>query len=296
MIGILSQGRLGNQMFQYAFIYAASKKLNTPFFIYNSNALHYFKLHDDLQKDNRVNILKFALRHFFKSSRIRLSRKTIRYPINWLKDWSVYKNIFIWRNTTNEKNYFLSSIKNNFLYDGYFHSEEYFAHLKEEIFKQFEIKLIYQQDFSVTKSYLFHKKTISMHIRRTDFIDFGNELMGGYNVILPSSYYKNCLALIENINDYNVIFISDDIEFVKSEFGTKHNYFFESNSEIIDFQIILNTNIVVIANSTFSWWAAWLNEKVDKIVYAPNYYLGFKVKKFYPVGIKVKEWKWIDVN
>jgi hypothetical protein len=102
--------------------------------------------------------------------------------------------------------------------------------------------------------------------------------------------------MIPDIDDYNVLFVSDDIAFAKKEFGTKENYFFENNEEIIDFQILLNADILIIANSTFSWWAAWLNNKAGKVIYAPNYFLGFKVKKFSPAGIKVDSWNWIDVN
>lgn len=295
MVGILSQGRLGNQMFQYAFIYAASKKLNTPFFIINHNSLHYFKLHQNLQKNNTKNTFKYAALNFFKKSSIKLSRKTARTPIIWLKNWATYKNIYTWRNTTYGENYLLPCINNNILFDGFFQSEDYFVHLKEEILQQFEIKPVYQQQFKSLKKHIFVKEVIALHIRRSDYIFFGNDDIGGINVALPIDYYKKSLSLIKNKENYNIIFISDDIEFVKNEFGNNFNYYYENNSEIIDFQLLMNANILIIANSTFSWWAAWLNKKDDKIIYAPNYFLGFKIKKFYPAGIKVSNWKWIDV-
>jgi hypothetical protein len=296
MVGIITQGRLGNQMFQYAFIYAISKRINKPFFIISYNSLHYFKLHEDLEKNNTKNILKFIAFNLLKKSTVKLSRKTITEPLRWIKDWVLHKNIFIWHNTTDEKNYLLTYIKDNILYTGFFASENYFIHLKKDIIMQFEIKPNYQIEFNKTKKEILNRKIVALHIRRTDFKFFGNEQMGGTNVILPISYYQKCLTLIENIDEYNVVFISDDIEFVKNQFGMQSNYFYENNSEIIDFQLLLNANIVIIANSTFSWWAAWLNQKTNKIVYAPNYYLGFKVKKFYPAGIKIDNWQWVDFN
>jgi hypothetical protein len=93
-----------------------------------------------------------------------------------------------------------------------------------------------------------------------------------------------------------VVFVSDDIEFAKKTFGLNTNYYFEQNDEITDFQILLNAQELVIANSSFSWWAAWLNRQNNKVVYAPKYYLGFKVNKYYPAGINVNDWNWIDVN
>lgn len=296
MIGILSQGRLGNQMFQYTFIYAASKKLNKPFFIISYNSLHYFKLYEDLEKNNTKNIFKFIVFNLLKKSSVKISRKIIRTPIKWLKEWATHKNIFIWHNTSDENHYLLENIRNNILYSGFFQSENYFKYYDKEIKELFEINSLYSEDFEHKKKNLFEKKVIAIHVRQTDYLNFGNKEIGGMNMTLPINYYKKCLSLISNIDSYNILFISDDIEFVKSQFRPKVNYFYENNDEIIDFQLLLHADILIIANSTFSWWAAWLNQKVNKIVYAPNYFLGFKIKKFYPAGIKINNWNWIDVN
>jgi hypothetical protein len=295
MIGIFAQGRLGNQMFQYAFIYAASKKINTPLFIIKSNSLHYFKLYDELNKNNFTNTLKYIVFNFFQKNQISLSQFTLKKPFEWCFKWLVCKNILTWDNTTDENNYLLEPINKNTLYSGFFQSESYFIHLKKDIQNLFEITPQYQQKFWHNKAYLFNKKTIAIHIRRTDYLHFKIEELGSDNFILPINYYKKCLHSIENTEGYNVLFISDDIEFVKDEFGYKDNYFYEKNTEIIDFQLLLNADILIIANSTFSWWAAWLNKKENKIIYAPNYFLGFKINKFYPAGIKVNDWNWIDV-
>jgi Glycosyl transferase family 11 len=295
MIGMLTQGRLGNQMFQFAFIYAASKQLNTPFFIVNSNSLHYFKLHEELIKNNTKNTLKYCAFNLFKKSRIVLSRLILKKPLEWLINWCIYKNVFNWDNTTNEKGYLLTTIKNNVLYSGYFQSEKYFIEVKKDIQNLFEITPQYKHEFLTEKAYLFAKKTIAIHIRRTDYLHFKIKELGNDNLVLPINYYKKCLNLIGDTEGYNVLFISDDIEFVKKEFSEKDNYFYENNTEIIDFQLLLNADILIIANSSFSWWAAWLNKKINKIIYAPNYFLGFKINRFYPAGIKINDWNWIDV-
>lgn len=296
MVGIITQGRLGNQMFQYAFMYAASKKLNTSFFIFNYNSLHYFKLHNDLEKNNTKNILKYSLSNLLSRGTVNITIETFKKPIKWLFEWSIYKNICTWKNTTDKDKFLLSIFHDNTLYDGFFQSEDYFADISKEIIELFEIKPRFQLEFWQKKNKLFSKKVIAIHIRRTDYLNFGTAEMGGKNMTLPISYYKKCLFLIEDIEQYNIIFISDDIAFTKSQFPHKANYFYENNDEIIDFQILLVADILIIANSTFSWWAAWLNNKNNKIIYAPNYFLGFKIGEFYPAGIKVKSWKWIDVN
>ena len=74
------------------------------------------------------------------------------------------------------------------------------------------------------------------------------------------------------------------------------NVSLEENSEIIDFQLIMNADIAIIANSSFSWWAAYLNAKEHKIVYAPKYWLGFKVDKEIPEKIMSVNWNWINAK
>lgn len=296
MIGVIAKGRMGNQMFQYAFGYAMGRKLNVPFFIYGQTSLHYFKLYEDFKKNNNKYILLYVLNNLFKKSQINFSIKNLKHPINITINRLINKNILEWPNSFNDKKYLLSQVKDNVLYKGFFQSEKYFETRKDDIRKIFEINDQYKKNFKKNKKQLFDKKTVVVHIRRTDYIKYGGEELGGIDMTLPINYYKKCLGMVDKIDDYNIIFVSDDIDFVKNEFGQKKNYFFENNDEITDFQILLNADILIIANSTFSWWAAWLNHKTKKTIYAPNYFLGFKIRKFYPAGIKVNDWKWVDIN
>ncbi len=289
MIGVLSQGRLGNQMFQLAFAFVTGKKLEAPFFIYKANSLHYFELFHDFETINENRIKAYISTNFWQKSRASMFK-------DGYKAWGVNKNVKVWNNLIGSEKYLLEKLEDNCLYDGYFQSEEYYTDFKEEIRELFKIKVEHENSFKSVKDKLFAKKVVAVHIRRTDYVNYGDESLGGTDLTLPVSFYKRSLALIENIENYNVVFVSDDIDFVKKQFGEKSNYFFESNSEIVDFQILLHAHIVVIANSSFSWWAAWLNRNENKIVYAPNYFSGFKIKKFYPSGIKVKDWNWIDVE
>lgn len=136
-----------------------------------------------------------------------------------------------------------------------------------------------------------------VHIRRTDYLFFGKESLGGKNMCLPDGYFINCLNKIKNINDYLIIFISDDIIYARKRFSNM--YFkaqFESNDEIIDFQLLMYADVLVISNSTFAWWAAYLNQKPNKIVYAPKYWLGFKKKIEYPVNILHPNWIVVEVK
>ncbi len=296
MIGVFSRGRLGNQMFQLAFAYVAAKKLNTSSFIYRSNALHYFEASSRLGFQNSFRIFLFILRNIFKRSVHKFHYGGVsKLPLEIL-NVAVSKSVVEWPNKVGGNEYLLAELHNNTLYDGFFQSVEYFTGHEESVKSLFKVKEEYRSKFESDKRELLMRPYVAVHLRRTDYITFGGDEIGGYDMTLPAEYYHRCLAMIDNLQSYNVIFVSDDIDFTKKEFGAQPNYFFERNDEITDFQILLNAKIVITANSTFSWWAAWLNNRTDKIIFAPEYFLGFKVKKDYPSGIRVKEWKWVNVG
>lgn len=295
MIGVLAQGRMGNQMFQYAFGFIAAKKLTTPFFLYNPNSLHYFKLNPEFD-NNREKYKKYTKRKLLKKSTIPFPKLT---SPNFNKEyyaWGVRKDLVSWPNQVGGNTFLLKDIKDDVVYDGYFQSSKYFVSYEKEVKEMFGLKQQYIKEFDDKKKGLLEKKYVAIHIRRTDYINYGGEELGGYNMTLPIEFYKKSLASISNLSDYNVVFVSDDIDFVKKEFGEQANYYFESNSEIVDYQILLNADKLIIANSTFSWWAAWLNAKPNVEVFAPKYFLGFKVNQYYPAGIEVEKWNWIEVN
>jgi hypothetical protein len=57
----------------------------------------------------------------------------------------------------------------------------------------------------------------------------------------------------------------------------------------------MHADICILSNSTFSWWGAWLNDKKDKIVHAPRYFLGWKTQKEFPENIYPSTWNLISV-
>lgn len=268
MIGIKLDGRLGNHMFQYAYILALSKKLNTNFFIDES-------------------ISKFLLPSFFElksfnSIQNRCYRKM--YYLFFKKN-----EISILHGENAEEN-LKKTTKDNFNYIGFFQSEKYFIEHANLIKDNFKIKKELQIDVTDFLN-LKEKKTIAVHVRRTDYIDYGSDKLGGKNMTLPISYYENAFKLIPNIEDFTIIYVSDDIDFVKENF-IQHGIY-TSNNLIEDFQIIQSAEIIITANSSFSWWAAYLSNA--KKIIAPKHWLGFKVNFDYPHSIIPDSWNQVNV-
>ncbi|MDR1583932.1 MAG: alpha-1,2-fucosyltransferase [Prevotellaceae bacterium] len=269
--------QMGNQMFQYAFAKATAKRLHTFFLPYQSNYWYPFKL--------GYFKLDWFTRLIFSSEKInkqykRICRKLIQYKTK--------------KRIAPDDLTVLSSFENNAYYDAFFQSETYFLFMEEKIKKCFRIKRKYRDDFEKKYGDFYrNNKVLVMHLRKTDYTEVEFEGLGGQGIALPVLYYKKTLGLIENINEYKIIVLSDDMEAAKKEFDNNPDYLFEHNSAIIDFQLIQHADIAIIANSSFSWWASYLSEKKDAVIYAPKYWLGFKVSKEYPAGIHTPRFNWI---
>ena len=157
-----------------------------------------------------------------------------------------------------------------------------------------KLKEKYIREYNAKYGELFNNnKIVVVHIRRTDYMSYGERRKR--DISLPLAYFKKRLDAIENLNEYQVIFVSDDTDKVKKVFKAQSNFTFSNNSEIIDFQLIQNADISIISNSTFAWWAAYLNSKKYKKVYAPKDWFGFRIGRDHPKGIMTDKFIWCDV-
>jgi len=276
MIKVDLLGRFGNQMFQYAFAFATAKIHNTRFLITPTAPFEpakYFEL------DWRT--------HFFYTA----------FPYNryFIKLFSeLFPKYYHQKRFIEDQSESVDQ-QHHYSYQGYFQSEKYFAPYKNEIKKAFSLKQKWIDEFDKKYGELFKKnKTIIIHVRRTDYLHFEVPNLGGKDLSLPFSYYRNCLKQIPNISDYKILCISDDIGFVKDNLVMDQDISFETNTMITDFQLIQNANIAIIANSSFGWWGAYLNNKAETI-FAPKYWLGFKVNVEYSKDIIPEKFTQVDV-
>ena len=271
MIGVKLIGRLGNQLFQYAFAYSVSKKLKTPFLLIESEYHHKYNIH------------YFRLRLFEKLS----SKIATSFYFKLSKKFKIIKEYDNNEVLTIEE---LINFKNNLVYEGFFQSENYFREYEKHLRQLFTIKRKYKNFFNNKYSDLILREVplLVIHYRGTDYKNWG-----GTDYTLPIDYYLNAMSLIEDLNQYRLVILTDDINLAKKTFKTLWNAEYISDSEINDFQILLNADKLIISNSTFAWWGAYLNYH-NAEVFAPKYWLGFKNKSEQPLGIMSVNWNWID--
>lgn len=272
MIGVRLDGRLGNQLFQYALAYSVAKKYKTFFIIDNDNKV------DSVKKYFKTNV-------FFNN---KISRQ-------YFKKLIVPKLPYIRQCGDDLTDNTLLLIQNNQFYHGYFQSELFFRDITNSILKYFQIKASYKKAFSIKYGDLFaNKKVLVIHYRIGDFLQWGSEAHGGVNLTLPESYYENALRMVNDPENYNIVIVTDDKINILNKLPQIKNKIIISDNEIMDFQLLMNADTIIASNSSFCWWAAYLNPKQPSI-FAPRYWHGFKVRKEMPSNVLPKKFIKVDV-
>lgn len=260
MIIVRLQGGLGNQMFQAATGIALAKYHNTK-----------LKLDLSFLKKHNVTTDTFTARYYeldifdykfdFADSRdlsvFFPNRTQILKRFNKKTGKSVILNDI--KNTTS---FFNKTLKNTYL-NGYWQNQHFFLKHKEDVLNIFKFK---------EPENLFNKKnTVAVHIRRGDYLinKAAKDVLG----VLPQDYYFNAFDFIfEKVSNSIFYIFSDDINWAKNNFKYKNiNFVFaENQNPCADLNQMSLCEHNIIANSSFSWWGAWLNRNPDKIVIAPQ--------------------------
>lgn len=269
MFGLKIQGRLGNQLFQYAYAKVLAQKFHTTFFFLGYKQFYanrYFEIETDSYAKNLLKAISFYIRKFFAAKEI--MEDQFQHPDSNIR-----------------------MEQDDVIYNGFYQSAIYHhSQMAERIKKELKIRPAFRINI---KDFVKNERpNIVVHVRRTDYVTFGGDHVGGINLTLPLEYYQRALQQLP-VDSCNVIFLSDDMNFVKENLQAPNAIYADKNSEITDFQLIMQADYLVLANSSFSWWGAYLNKTAKKVI-APKYWLGIKIYKEYPVGIVHPDWTAID--
>jgi hypothetical protein len=150
---------------------------------------------------------------------------------------------------------------------GYFQTEKYFKHIEKEIREDFTFK---NEILNPCKEMISSvENPIAVHVRRTDYI---RNSENHFN--LPLEYYEAALDHFEK--DRNVIIFSDDSEWCKSQklFSDDRFMISENTDNRVDLCLMSLCNDFIIANSSYSWWGAWLSTNKNKTVITPVQWFG----------------------
>lgn len=238
-------GGLGNQMFQWAFGRSLALEKNTY-------------MHIDIDGyNNQIGLTprRFELELFNNLKYQTCNKKNL--PSD--QYWAILRDGFNYLNAISQ----IESLSCNIYLDGYWQSEYYFQKHKDVVYSDFSPSF---EEIIKCKT-LIEPDSVSIHVRRTDYVT-----SNGYHPIQPISYFSYA---IDAIGDYNKLYVfSDEIDWCKTNLKFKNMVFMEGRSGIEDMRLMSFCKHNVIANSSFSWWAAWLNQNPYKKIVAPKNWFG----------------------
>lgn len=251
-------GGLGNQMFQYA--HGRSEELSGKKIIFDNS----FFTGNKLEKDTARN---------FKLDKFNIATNAEFFPKSHLISdiWTKIKRLL------------------GLNVDIYFQNEKYFINIADDIRKEFTLK----QELSFKAKEILQKiensNSVSLHVRRGDYIT--NQKTNSFHGVCGMDYYQEAMNIIkEKISNPAFFIFSDDIAWARDNFKDK-DFVFVSDTAIEDVEeLILMSKCKhnIIANSSFSWWGAWLNNNPNKIVIAPQKW--FNNKKANQTDIVPESW------
>jgi hypothetical protein len=248
-----AKGWLGNQMFQYASLRGIASSNEYEFCIppNDSTRIHNYSLMECFNLDGCKNIT------YLNANRC-------------LIEFGFHEAL-------------LHSCPDNIDIEGFLQSEKYFIHIKEKIRKDFQFKEKHAKKASEKMSF-FEEKPIFLHVRRSDYVSSQD-----FHCLLSENYYMRALSYFDKNCD--VLIFSDDIDWCKKQdiFSGDRFYFSDSFERFstsvaghiqpallpfVDLCMMTLCSGAIIANSTFSWWGAWLMLESDKKIIAPKQWFG----------------------
>lgn len=173
-------------------------------------------------------------------------------------------------NTYNEKEFKyiqLPTFTENTKLLGYFQSEKYFLHNRNKILELYSIDDESNKKIIDKYGKILSENTCSIHVRRGDYLRLPH-----HHPTCNMDYYNEAIKQFPE-GTFFLVF-SDDIDWCKTVFNGNNFIFIEGNEDYIDLWLMSLCKNNIIANSTFSWWGAWLNQNLNKKVIAPHGWFG----------------------
>ncbi len=316
MIAVKIQGRLGNQLFQYATAYALARKNNTyvvldfldyDYFVkdssgnsikarilfldeYNIIAQYGCLLIPSQTYYRRVHALLSLIRKMNVPMKVALFLKRYLTRIYCLK---TFNNHHVKYGYSDEYVQSLFRLGNNVYLDGWFQCHTFFEEYRSDILSQCTLRNpLGSYSLEYEKIILSKKQSVGVHIRRTDVVTIGN--------LVGIDYYLAAIHIMQKkLPHPHYFFFSDDPAWVKRQahrfshipFTIMDGNSLEKGYE--DLYLLSKCKHQIIASSTFSWWGAWLNTHRDKIVILP--FIRSKEKEGYSINDTDVPQAWIKI-
>lgn len=259
-------GGFGNQLFSYAFGYAVAKARNEKLVIDTAiqDAPWFFR-NPDILKMNIVYDRRLTYpigRSLFE--RALLNKIRFRMAIGATTSIITENDVKIHDNPIN----YCVQKKGNIYLKGNWGNESWFVSVYEEIKKHFEFKEeLTGEAKKIADDITKCPQSVTMHVRRGDYVKIG--------VALEKQYFLDAMAYMASVLDNPVFYcFSEDLEWAKNAFENtaydiRYMQYESEDKGIDDFRLLSLGKHQIISNSSYSWWAAYLNKNAEKKVIIP---------------------------
>lgn len=237
MVIVRINGGLGNQIFQYASAKSHSLKYNVEYRFETSS------YNNDVLRNFELS--KFPNIKYKILEQVDLNRSFKQINDNYIYNVFPNDNIFL---------------------NGYWQSEKYFKEHKSIICDELSMSSDFRKN--IIDKYPDIEESLSIHIRRSDYVH-----QEQHHPLQTLQYYKDSY---DNINDDNikVKIFSDDISWCKDNIKFNNVTYVEGQDNLSDLYTMSLCKHNIIANSSFSWWGAYLNKNSNKLVIGPSRWFG----------------------
>ncbi|MCM1038083.1 MAG: alpha-1,2-fucosyltransferase [Ruminococcus sp.] len=270
-------GGLGNQMFQYAFMEALKNRGRDV-----RASLGYYRRHPDARHFSLIDVfpnLELTYVSDVEFDEIDEKWKKIRAGNLQEEFCKNYSDRFFWVEDVEKEpgvyqpNVFLTQ---NCVFVGYWQTDKYFKSIQNVLNLKFKFTHI-NQELKEFGDRLSEESYVSVHVRRGDYLRNPDI----YASICTKSYYEKAIEYFQNKEKYSkFVFFSDDLKWVTENLFVPNAIYcnkkmFAYYEDWYDMYLMARCRHNIIANSSFSWWGAWLNQNEDKIVIAPKKWCGY---------------------
>ncbi len=269
MIVVKLKGGLGNQMFQYAAGRALAIRAGTELLL-DANTYS--------QSYNR----EFGLDKFCIKARIATDQdlapwpKWQRKPSEWLQRLGIRTRRYRELKLGFDPKW--PSLGDDLYIEGYFQSEKYFSEIKDVLVSDFQLKAQLSAENQRIADQIKNSESVMIHVRRGDYVSSPKaaEKHGACGI----EYYRHAIEKIESSVDSPQFFIfSDDLDWVRENIPLPGDpVYVDGNQHTpeVDIGLMALGKHFVIANSSFSWWGAWLSCADDNVVVSPAPWFAYK--------------------
>lgn len=273
MIVIRFKGALGNQMFEYATAKRLALHRNTELQIDLSGLKNtpeqdtprHYELDCFMLKAKEATLSNYELININQSRKSKLKHFLKKINRNKLWVYSSGSNLFDPK---------VLSLPSNTLLDGWFTSERYFRDIRPTLLKDFSYRKPPSKINKATLNNVNNANSVSLHVRRGDYITNRNANI--WHGVLEKEYYTKAVKIIaDKVSNPEIFVFSNDPEWCKRNMKFNHKTHYIDNNDDLnngseDMRLMRACKHNIIANSTFSWWGAWLNDSPGKIVISPK--------------------------